>query len=151
MFARDYVVNVDRNRGRSKVVAQCDVAKHVTMAPIHSRDQAVPRNLPDDVSGEEIVEGLLLGARVIERAYQRLAPARRFGRSDGATGLIPRSRDAHHRRNPNPVLLPAIDTEEQIVTVLPPLDEMVNEGLLTHETVEVIAYRSSSTPREAGD
>lgn len=44
-----------------------------------------------------------------------------------------------------------IDTEQQIVTVLPPLDEMVNEGLLTHETAEVIAYRSSSTPREAGD
>jgi PII-like signaling protein len=42
-----------------------------------------------------------------------------------------------------PVLIEIVDSEEKIAEVLPLLDEMVTEGLVTLENVEVIAYRSS--------
>jgi uncharacterized protein len=42
-----------------------------------------------------------------------------------------------------PVLIEIVDTEERIQTIIPILDEMVTEGLVTLEAVEVIAYRSS--------
>jgi PII-like signaling protein len=48
-----------------------------------------------------------------------------------------------------PVLIEIVDTEEKIRAFLPAVDEIVGEGLLTMETVEVIAYRaSSSTPKK---
>jgi len=43
-----------------------------------------------------------------------------------------------------PVLIEIADTEENINRVLPKLDEMVGEGLLTLEQVHVIAYRGKS-------
>lgn len=43
-----------------------------------------------------------------------------------------------------PIVVEIVDTEEKIEGVLPLLDEMVGEGLVTLETVEVIAYRTSS-------
>ncbi len=42
-----------------------------------------------------------------------------------------------------PVLIEIVDTEERINEVIPMLDEMVTEGLVTLEAVEIIAYRSS--------
>jgi hypothetical protein len=42
-----------------------------------------------------------------------------------------------------PILIEIVDTEERINEVLPMLDEMVTEGLVTIEAVEIIAYRSS--------
>jgi uncharacterized protein len=43
-----------------------------------------------------------------------------------------------------PVLIEIVDTEEQVDRILPILDEMVGEGLLTVETVHVIAYRTAA-------
>ena len=43
-----------------------------------------------------------------------------------------------------PVLIEIADSAERIERILPLLDEMVTEGLVTLETVEIIAYRSSS-------
>ena len=43
-----------------------------------------------------------------------------------------------------PVLVEIVDTEKSIRAFLPVLDEMVNEGLVTLETVEVIAYRAGA-------
>ena len=40
-----------------------------------------------------------------------------------------------------PVLIEIVDTEENIRAILPSLDEMIADGLVTLETVEVIAYR----------
>jgi uncharacterized protein len=40
-----------------------------------------------------------------------------------------------------PVLIEIVDTEERIRAFIPRLDEMVKEGMVTLETVEVIAYR----------
>ena len=40
-----------------------------------------------------------------------------------------------------PVVIEIVDTEENIDRVLPQLDEMVGEGMLTLERVHVIAYR----------
>ena len=42
-----------------------------------------------------------------------------------------------------PVLIEIGDTAEKIDEILPALDEMVTEGMVTVETVHVIAYRSS--------
>ena len=42
-----------------------------------------------------------------------------------------------------PVVIEIVDTEENVDRVLPMLDPMVTEGMLTVEKVHVIAYRSS--------
>jgi uncharacterized protein len=42
-----------------------------------------------------------------------------------------------------PVLIEIVDTAEKIDAILPVLDEMVTEGMVTVERVQVIAYRSS--------
>jgi PII-like signaling protein len=44
-----------------------------------------------------------------------------------------------------PVVIEIVDSAEQIDRVLPVLDEMVGEGMVTLEQVEVIAYRGSRT------
>ncbi|WP_027882674.1 DUF190 domain-containing protein [Meiothermus rufus] len=41
-----------------------------------------------------------------------------------------------------PVLIELVDSEEKIQAFLPTLDQMVREGLITMEKVEVIQYRS---------
>jgi uncharacterized protein len=41
-----------------------------------------------------------------------------------------------------PVLIEIVDSEEKIRAFIPILDEMVHEGLITLETVEVIRYKS---------
>ncbi len=43
-----------------------------------------------------------------------------------------------------PVLIEIVDTAEKIDAILPVLDEMVAEGMVTVERVRVIAYRSSA-------
>jgi uncharacterized protein len=40
-----------------------------------------------------------------------------------------------------PVVIEIVDTEEKIATILPFLDEVVKEGLVTMEKVRVIMYR----------
>jgi uncharacterized protein len=42
-----------------------------------------------------------------------------------------------------PVLIEIVDSAEQIERIMPVLDEMVGEGMVTVERVEVIAYRGS--------
>jgi len=44
-----------------------------------------------------------------------------------------------------PVLIEVVDAEERLRTILPELDAMVGDGLITLEHVEVITYRA--TPR----
>jgi PII-like signaling protein len=43
-----------------------------------------------------------------------------------------------------PILIEAVDTEERVREVLPELDAMLGDGLMTLEKVEVIAYRAGS-------
>ena len=43
-----------------------------------------------------------------------------------------------------PVLIEVVDQEDRIRRVLPDLDSMVGDGLITLERVEVIAYRANS-------
>jgi uncharacterized protein len=43
-----------------------------------------------------------------------------------------------------PVVIEIVDTAEQIDRIVPVLDEMVGEGMLTLERVQVVAYRSSA-------
>jgi uncharacterized protein len=45
-----------------------------------------------------------------------------------------------------PVVIEIVDSEEQIARVLPLLDEMVGEGMVTLERVEIIAYRGGDPP-----
>jgi uncharacterized protein len=42
-----------------------------------------------------------------------------------------------------PVVIEIVDSAEQIERIMPILDEMVGEGMVTVERVEVIAYRGS--------
>lgn len=42
-----------------------------------------------------------------------------------------------------PVVIEIVDTEEKIATLLPYIDEMVEEGLITLEKVHVIKYRAN--------
>jgi PII-like signaling protein len=44
-----------------------------------------------------------------------------------------------------PVVIEIVDSAERIERILPVLDEMVGEGMVTVERVEVIAYRGSGT------
>jgi PII-like signaling protein len=41
-----------------------------------------------------------------------------------------------------PLLIEAVDREEKIRAILPLMDEMVGDGLITLEKVEVVAYRA---------
>jgi PII-like signaling protein len=41
-----------------------------------------------------------------------------------------------------PILIEVVDEEEKLRAVLPELDGMVSEGLITLESIDVIAYRS---------
>jgi len=41
-----------------------------------------------------------------------------------------------------PVLIEAVDAEDKIRAILPELDEMLGDGLITLEKVEVITYRA---------
>lgn len=43
-----------------------------------------------------------------------------------------------------PILIEIVDTEEKIRDFIPLLDDMVHEGLVTLETVEIIHYKSGS-------
>lgn len=43
-----------------------------------------------------------------------------------------------------PVLVEIVDTEERIGSFIPLLDDMVREGLVTLETVEIIHYKSGA-------
>jgi uncharacterized protein len=42
-----------------------------------------------------------------------------------------------------PVLIEIVDTAERIDAVLPLLDEMIEEGMVTVEPVQIVTYRSS--------
>ena len=41
-----------------------------------------------------------------------------------------------------PILIEAVDTEERIRAILPELDDMLGDGLMTLEKVEIVAYRA---------
>ena len=42
-----------------------------------------------------------------------------------------------------PILIEVVDQEDRIRAVLPELDEMVGDGLITLEKIEVLAYRGT--------
>ena len=44
-----------------------------------------------------------------------------------------------------PILIEVVDEEDKVRAVLPELDEMVSEGLITLERIDVVTYRSSDT------
>jgi uncharacterized protein len=49
-----------------------------------------------------------------------------------------------------PILIEIVDTEERITAILPVLDEMIGEGLVTLEAVEILVYRSAMGSEEKG-
>ena len=49
-----------------------------------------------------------------------------------------------------PVLIEIVDTEERVEEILPLLDDMISEGLVTIEAVQILAYRSSEGSAESG-
>jgi hypothetical protein len=47
-----------------------------------------------------------------------------------------------------PLLIEVVDREERIQQVLPLLEEMIPEGLVTLEDIEILAYRANDRPEE---
>lgn len=47
-----------------------------------------------------------------------------------------------------PIIIEIVDSEQKIATLLPHIDQMVTEGLVTLEKVRVVKYRANGT--EAG-
>jgi PII-like signaling protein len=47
-----------------------------------------------------------------------------------------------------PILIEIVDLEERIATILPILDEMIGEGLITMERVEIIKYTHDAKKNE---
>jgi uncharacterized protein len=45
-----------------------------------------------------------------------------------------------------PIVIEMVDTEERIDAILPLLDPMIAEGMVTVERVHIVSYRSSRTP-----
>jgi hypothetical protein len=45
-----------------------------------------------------------------------------------------------------PLVIEVVDREERIQAVLPILDEMIGEGLVTLEDVEIVTYRAGDAP-----
>ena len=54
-----------------------------------------------------------------------------------------------------PILIEIVDREDRVRSILPELDEMVGDGLITLEKVEVLAYRgrgpAGATTGDVGD
>ena len=46
-----------------------------------------------------------------------------------------------------PIIIEIVDSKEKIDELLPHIDEMVQEGLVTLERVHVIKYRADSPPQ----
>ena len=42
-----------------------------------------------------------------------------------------------------PIVIEIVDTADRIETLLPALDEMVDDGLVTIESVQIVSYRAS--------
>jgi len=49
-----------------------------------------------------------------------------------------------------PMLIELVDTAEKIRAFVPLLDEMVGDGMVTLEKVQVIAYRAARAAKESG-
>lgn len=47
-----------------------------------------------------------------------------------------------------PILIEIVDKEERIIEILPILDEMIGEGLITMEKVEIIKYTHEQEKRK---
>jgi PII-like signaling protein len=45
-----------------------------------------------------------------------------------------------------PLVIEVVDREDRIRSVLPALDELIGEGLVTLEDVEILAYRAGDAP-----
>lgn len=50
-----------------------------------------------------------------------------------------------------PIIIEIVDSREKIDFLLPHIDEMVQEGLVTLEKVEVIQYRAGEAPGEKSE
>jgi PII-like signaling protein len=46
-----------------------------------------------------------------------------------------------------PIVIEMVDTEERIDAILPLLDPMIQEGMVTVERVHIVSYRSSKSPQ----
>ncbi len=96
----------------------------------------------DEWEGEPLYEAICkrlvamdIAGATVYKAVAGYGPHRRFHK----IGLLARGKDL-------PVQVTVVDTEEKIRTVLPVLDEMVEEGLVVLSDAEVIKY----THRDAG-
>lgn len=89
----------------------------------------------DKWRGKPLYEAIVIRCRELDIAG---ATVFRGIEGYGASSLI--HKEHLLRSSDLPIMVSVIDTEEKIRTLLPALDEMVNEGLIAMSEVEVIRY-----------
>ena len=94
-------------------------------------------------------EGKPLYAAIVQRARTEGlggATVLRGMMGFGANSLIHTASKNSHIPEDMPIVVEIVDKAEKIKKFIPVLDQMVKEGLITLEKVQVIAYRSSRHP-----
>jgi uncharacterized protein len=100
----------------------------------------------DKWHGKPLYEAIVMRCRELDIAG---ATVFRGIEGYGASTLI-HKRHLLSRSADSPIMITVIDTEEKISTLLPVLDEMVNEGLIAMSEVEVIRYVHQDGVRSLG-
>jgi uncharacterized protein len=100
----------------------------------------------DKWHGKPLYEAIVMRCRELDIAG---ATVFRGIEGYGASTLI-HKRHLLSRSSDSPIMITVIDTEEKISTLLPALDEMVNEGLIAMSEVEVIRYVHQDGVRSLG-
>src|SRR3954471_1554287 len=101
-------------------------------------------NESDRYDGRAVYETIVRAAREQGLAG---ATALRAIEGFGAGGRI-RSVKVLHLSEDVPIVVEIIDTPERIAAILPTIDRIVAEGVVTVEKVHVLTYRRDSTPSE---
>jgi len=83
---------------------------------------------------------------IVERAHERGLAGATVVRGIEGFGATSRLHTTRILRMSSdlPIVVEIVDREEQIAEILPLLDEMVLEGMVTVERVHIIAYRGTS-------
>jgi uncharacterized protein len=93
----------------------------------------------DTLHGKPLYEAIVLKARELNLAG---ATVTRGIMGFGANSRLHTSKILRLSED-MPVIIEIVDTEEKIRLILPYLDEIVTEGLITMENIDVIRYRHS--------
>ena len=107
---------------------------------------------PDTKETKQLTEGEKKDVGLVERVREEGLAGATVLRGIEGFGRTSRLHTARILRLSEdlPILIEIVDTEERITNILPVLDEMIGEGLVTLEAVEILVYRSAGTAEAEG-